>query len=163
MPPMPDAAERGGGREDHRHQPNPPVGKLLVGDVGVASGMHLSSDRQGSGTVAGTHDRPDRRDVGPHGDASLDRVLPRLHGEPGRSRRHGDLHAGGARPIGASGLLRIRRGLTTRPQATHQRLHGAAGPRGTWRVPTPNRSRPRFLHSPMPACGLARRLAPLTP
>jgi hypothetical protein len=45
-------------------------------------------------------ERSDGRDVGPHGDASLDRVLPRLHGEPGRSRRHGDLHAGGARPSG---------------------------------------------------------------
>jgi hypothetical protein len=43
-------------------------------------------------------------------------------------------------PSGASRLLRICPGLTTRPQATHQRLQGTAGPSRTWRVPTPNRS-----------------------
>ena len=124
--------------------------------------MHLSSDRQGPGHVAGIYDRAGGRDVGPCRVESFGRLLPRLHGEPGRGRRHGHLHSGGARPIGASRLLRICRGLTTRPQATHQRLQGTAGPSRAGRVPTPNRSRPRFVHIPMPTCGLARRLAPLT-
>ena len=158
---MPDASARGRGREDHRHRPDPPVGDLLVGDVGAAPGVHLASDRRGSGTVVGTHDRADGCDVGPRCDARIERLLPSLHREPRPGRDQGHLYVPRARPRGADRLLRIHPRLTTRPPAT-ERLRRAAGPSRARRVSTPDRPRSRLVHSPMPTRSLARWHGDLT-
>jgi hypothetical protein len=153
LPVRPGVRSIGDGRD-------PSVSVALLGDVGLASGLHLIRDRQGSGSSR-TQDCASGRDAGPGRDARLGRLLPRLHDESGPSRCQGHLHAAGAQPIGASRLLGIHPWLTARPPAT-QRLRRAAGPLRAWRVPTPDRPRSRLVYGPMPTRGLARRLAYLT-
>lgn len=70
------------------HEHNRQVVLSLLGDVGVAPGLHLDIDRQGLGTVVRTSGRANgRRDVGPGCSPRLERLLSSRYDEPEPSRR----------------------------------------------------------------------------
>lgn len=127
-----------------------PCSVMLVSLVACTSS---ATDKE-SEPLSGTSRRASGRDAGLSCDARLERLLPRLHSEPGRSRRHGLLHACGARPSGATRLLGVHPGPTARPPAK-QRLRRAAGLSRAWRLPTPDRPRSRLVYGLMPTRGLA--------